>query len=416
MLALALASCRSCDAPSPAPGGGASVSGAPEGAPSGVSETVDATRAKRTTTPEIALRNLDAQVAAAERIVEQPGAPWSAKSRFASALLDRGALVGRLSDLERALSVAEDAVAEVGRRKDTLALLAQAHAALHHFPEALAALDEARSLGELPENQRGARAAILDATGHPDEALALRRAEREAYANTATSCAEAASLGATGALEDASRGFRTGIGLQRDVAPFPIAWCLFEEGRMWERAAQPAKARALFEEAVRRVPAFAHAAQHLAALVEPERGLQLLAGVAQRADDPTYAGALAELERRAGKPGWEARAAEAKRRFEALEAKHPAAIGEHAARFWAGVGGDPARGLALARAAFAARRTPDLLETLLAVAETAAAGDLCELAREAEKVPRPHATLRAEAARLLERCGDAAAAARVRAR
>jgi hypothetical protein len=51
--------------------------------------------------------------------------------------------------------------------------------------------------------------------------------------------------------------------------------------------------------------------------------------------------------------------AEARRGFDALVERHPAAFADHAARFWLDAGADPQRAFELAGANLALRRTPE---------------------------------------------------------
>jgi hypothetical protein len=89
----------------------------------------------------------------------------------------------------------------------------------------------------------------------------------------------------------------------------------------------------------------------------------------------------AELAARAHDPRAAQLLADARAGWERYLAAYPAAFGDHAARFYLGVGGDPARALALAEANLANRDTAEA--AALVVDAALAAGDAaraCEVA------------------------------------
>ena len=90
----------------------------------------------------------------------------------------RAQILGRIADYERASELAEQRALDAPA--DGLAFLARARtrASLHRFDEALADLDTAERLGT-DLGLEAERAAILQAVGRYDEAMALRRKAAE---------------------------------------------------------------------------------------------------------------------------------------------------------------------------------------------------------------------------------------------
>jgi hypothetical protein len=103
-------------------------------------------------------------------------------------------------------------------------------------------------------------------------------------------------------------------------------------------------------------------------------------------DDPEYAGQLAELlasdNSENVKDEVKALRARAAARWDELLARHPEAFADHAARFYLGVGGAPARALPLAEKNLAARRTAESFALLVDAA--LAAGDVARACAAAE--------------------------------
>jgi tetratricopeptide (TPR) repeat protein len=137
----------------------------------------------------------------------------------------------------------------------------------------------------------------------------------------------------------------------------------FQRGLMWLEQRDLHTARAWFEAAQRRVPAYAAALGHLAevdiALGEREAAISRLRPLTVSSDDPEYAAQLAGLLSEAGQAQearlWRARAAA---RYDELMARHSAAFADHAAEFWLTAGADVRRALQLARQNLAIRQTP----------------------------------------------------------
>jgi hypothetical protein len=121
---------------------------------------------------------------------------------------------------------------------------------------------------------------------------------------------------------------------------------------MWLGTGDLPAARAWFDAAVQRVPAYApalgHRAEVDAAMGARAAAVSSLRPLTTSSDDPEYAATLARVLQVAGHrweaEQWRLRAAA---RYDELVSCHPEAFADHAADFWLTVGGDRRRGLAL---------------------------------------------------------------------
>jgi tetratricopeptide (TPR) repeat protein len=323
----------------------------------------------RTTDGTIALLNLQAQIEPLERLAAQGQLPIRQGAELVDLLSLRGQILGRIADYEGAAERAEQMVGDFAA--DRVAFLARARmrALMHRFEEALIDLDAAERLGAAGPELDAERAAIFQAVGRYDEAMALRRAAVERRETFETLGGLAALHAECGEIDAAERRFDESRGRFRGVSPFPLTQLEFQRGHMWQEQGDLRRARDWFTAAWRRLPAYAPAEGHLAEveadLGEPEAALARLRRLADASDDPDYAAQLARLLRRAGRleeaRAWRARAAA---RYDELVARHLAAFADHAAEFWLEAGDDPHRALWLARRNLEARRTPRAHELL----------------------------------------------------
>ena len=308
----------------------------------------------------------------------------------------RGMYLSRVADYERALELTEDAVQREPKNAEARVARAGARSTLHLFSQAVADLDEAERLGTLPVSTRAARAAILQARGDLDGALALRHAVTEGDPSITTLSAEAALLGEIGRHDDAAKMFSRALDSYHNVYPFPVAWALFQEGLMWEKAGLTPRAKAFYQVTQERLPIYAHAVSHYALLEAPARAVELLTPVVATADDPEFELALSQRLRDKG-DGAEAdrRLAHVKARYDELVDRHPEAFADHAGWFWLDEGRDPAKALALAKKNLAVRANGKAYE--LAVLAGIAAGsreEACRLGTEGAKQPHASEMLR----------------------
>lgn len=329
------------------------------------------TNSIRTTHPDIALGNLNAQIAGLESRAAVSRLGVEQQAELASLLSGRAQYGGSIADRERALRIADRLVAEQPDHPATLLARARARAGLHLFGDALADVEAATVRGARPAAADPVRAGILQALGRYDDALALRIDAAERRPDVDSLGALASLRAERGEIEEAARLYAAARRSFRDVSPFPLAWLSFDEGLMRMRAGDNAGALALFADAHERLPSFAAAQCHRgemeASLGHIDRAVALLRPLAESSEDPDAAGQLARI------LGENGRTAEARTwrdiaaaRYDALMQRHPEAYADHAAEFWLAAGADPVRALAYARQNLAVRQTPRAYELVQA--------------------------------------------------
>jgi tetratricopeptide (TPR) repeat protein len=269
-------------------------------------------------------------------------------------LMLRGEVLGCIADDERAAELAQVLVRDAP--DDGAAWLARARtrAAFHRFLEALADLDAAGRRDVDRAAPDAERAAILQAVGCYAEALVLRRDAAERRPDFTTLGALAVLEAERGKVAQAERLFTEARRRYRGVSPFPVAELDFRRGLMWLGQRDLHTARAWFDVAVQRVPAYAPALGHLAevdaALGARDAAIDRLRPLAAFSDDPEYAASLASVLSDAGQPleaeQWRMSAAA---RYDELVVRHPEAFVDHAVEFWLTVGGDRPEGAPVGR-------------------------------------------------------------------
>ena len=190
----------------------------------------------RTTDGTIALINLEAQIESLER----QAAPGRLASRWWGELIDRialrGQILGRIADYERAAALGEQIARDAS---DGLGFMARARARalLHRFKEALTDIDVAASLGVADAEVEAERAAIFQAVGRYDEAMALRRTAVERRADFETLWVLAALHAERGDIDTAEHLFGESRKHFRGVSPFGLAQLeAFNGGRLCGRS------------------------------------------------------------------------------------------------------------------------------------------------------------------------------------
>ena len=327
----------------------------------------------------LALLNLGAQIDALEPEVRLGHATVETRVALVELITLRGLIIGRIADYVRAEEIAEQLVRDAPG--DARAFLARARmrATFHRFDDASVDIDRAVRLSLDAATANGERAAIFQAVGRYDEALALREEavkRRASFENVAALVGLHAERGETQAAEQRYAESRSRY---RGVSPFPLALLDFQLGHMWMSEGRLTDARRSFEAALRRLPAYAPAQGHLAEveaeLGETDSAVVRLYPLALSSDDPDYAGQLARILAETGRGGnsrhW-CRLAAA--RFGELVANRPEAFADHAAEFWLGAGADPDKALRLAKMNVAVRNTPRA-RALLAQAVAASGSD-----------------------------------------
>jgi tetratricopeptide (TPR) repeat protein len=316
-----------------------------------------------TTAGIIAVGNLEARI---DGQVARAAAGWltiGERAELVELIALRGHVLGSIADYERAAALADELARQVPGDARSLLARARTRAVFHRFGPALTDLDAAAAAGGDRAELDAERAAIYQALGRYDEALAIRRRAIDSHADFSALAALAGVYGERGETEEAERWFTAATRYYRGTSPFPLATVEFQRGRMWIEHDDLSRARAWCDAAVRRLPAYVPARGHLAevdaALGDSAAAIARLRPLAPASDDPDYATQLARILGDAGQTEeaqtWRARA---EARYDELLARHPEAFADHAAEFWLTIGGDPGRALRLARQNLALRQTP----------------------------------------------------------
>src|SRR5215831_17562630 len=128
-----------------------------------------------TTHPKIALQNLDGQIEELEKAHARSREALQFTGTLVGLLATRAQYLGRLSDYDRALALAEEAIHRAPGNASALLMRAGARSSLHRFSDAMTDIDLATATGVEPETIGPLRASILQAQGHLREALAIWR-------------------------------------------------------------------------------------------------------------------------------------------------------------------------------------------------------------------------------------------------
>ncbi len=371
-------------------------------------ETVAIDTARRTTSPDLALRNLDASIDGARSHYERIGSS-STRSRLVSLLQLRAQLTGAYDDF---LAIDELTREGIERNPDGARALTDRAGYLttvHEFAEARSALDAAQRAGATEAELLVDRVTIDLAVGvDPTTLLPLAQSRVDERDDTNSWTLLAGVLAATGDFEGADLAFRTALDRYGDVSPFTFATNAFRRGVMWsEMADRPDLGRPLYEEAVRRFPDYVVANVHLAELEalagDREQALARLEHlVALGVGDPEPAGYLGEL---LGPVDGGPLVQQANARYDVLLERFPGAFADHGSEFFAGPGNDPERALALA--AFNLERRTNPRAYVVALGAAAAAGarvQRCQWAIDAAPLGEHHPVLANEVRAALEAC------------
>ena len=367
----------------------------------------DAEAAVRTTDGAITEGNMDSQIDGWEHILKDlRQGSVQAMAGLATLYDTRAQYFGKLAGYDRAEELAELAVKTQSGDPEGILELASMRAAMHRFPEALLELDAAAKAGAKQAAVRSLRASVLQAQGHLEEALALRRAGMKEYATVFTLGALGAAEGAAGDAAEAEQHFAQAIKVYRDTSPLPIAWVDFQRGMLAEKAGLLDRAADRYAAAHARLPQYAQATGHLAGIIlalqgDKTRAVALLRPLLMSTDDPEYEGQLATLLINSTDPAEAAEGAalrtKAAARYEELLTRHPQAFADHAARFFLTF--DPSRALNLARKNLEVRQTVeayDLALSAAALARDVSAG--CTISQQALARPSPSRRIQALAA------------------
>lgn len=351
--------------------------------------------ATRTTSPTLALANLDAQIAGYRGLLDADPTDPERASAVVERLLTRAQFLGRPDDYDEALAITTT-VLEAGRSPDALTLRSKVMAAVHRWDEALSLLTEAEVEGGDPTLIQRSRDNIEVALGSADLEAVLMRADAwvEEAPGVASHGARANALSKLGRYAEADEAFVAAMSTYRDVAPWVVAWSDFQRGVMWSEAAnRPDLATKLYAAAVARLPAYHVAVVHhseLLAEVSSEEAIKLLEPVSESAGDPEARGFLARLLDERDQDRATSLRTTAKAAYEDLLVRHRAAYAEHGAEFFLNVVFEPEKALELALENLEDRPNSGAFELAVEAAFAAGQRDLaCSLTERARREARP---------------------------
>jgi len=327
-----------------------------------------------TTASIIAIANLDQQIA---QLRDEPDVE--------DLLILREEFLADYGALDRASALAES------RFVSTQDLLkrAQARATVHRFADALSDLEGAKQHGVSSVQLVPLSASILIATGHATEVIAQLKKDLIRNPSFASRSMLATAYAAMGRVDEADRLYAAALADLNTTLPFPYAWIYFGRGLMWaEQGQNPARAEAMYTQALAYVPEFAAANISLAKL-EMARGdntaaRKRISQVARSTNQPEALALLGALDVRNGDlvEGNE-EISRARQRFESLLVRYPLGFADHAAEFYLGPGHDPERAWLLAERNLANRETDRSVALAVKAAEaTGRYQEACNLLRK----------------------------------
>jgi tetratricopeptide (TPR) repeat protein len=316
-----------------------------------------------TTAGAIAVGNLEARIDGQVSRATAGRLTVGERAELVELIALRGHVLGCIADAEWAAALADELASQAPSDPRSFLARARMRGVFHRFASALTDLDTAAALGGDRVELDAERAAIHQALGRYDQALAIRRFAVDRHVDFSALAALAGVYGERGEMDEAERWFTAATRCYRSTSPFPLATLEFQLGQLWMEHDDLRRARAWCEAAVRRLPAYVPAQGHLAeieaALGETAAAIARLRPLALASDDPDYATQLARILGDAGQTEdaqtWRGKA---EARYDELLARHHDAFADHAAEFWLTIGGDAERALLLARQNLALRRTP----------------------------------------------------------
>ena len=246
----------------------------------------------------------------------------------------------------------------------------------HRFDDARGQLARAARLGAPADDVRRHALTLDQACGRDLGAvLAARRQDAAASGRAEDLVPLGAVLADLERCAEADAVYRQALSSCDGVSPFPPAWTSFQLGMLWGELApdpDPDLATRWYRRAIAYLPAYAKARVHLAEICA-SRGrfgeAEALLAPALASSDPEVRWRLGDVLIAQGRSD-EGRAQldAARLGFDRLLHRHMLAFADHAAAFYAGSGGDPARALQLAQANAANRPTRRAVEMVRKIA------------------------------------------------
>jgi tetratricopeptide (TPR) repeat protein len=216
-----------------------------------------------TTAGVIAVGNLEAQIKGQISRGTRGRLTVGERAELVELLALRGHVLGCVADAEQAATLADELAGQVPGDARSLVARARMSGVFHRFAPALTDLDTAAALGGDRAGLDAERAAIYQALGRYDEALAIRRTAADSHPDFNALAALAGVCGELGEMDEAERWFSSATRCYRGTSPFPLAMLEFQRSRLWMEHGDLRPARAWCDAAVRRLPAYVPAQGHL---------------------------------------------------------------------------------------------------------------------------------------------------------
>ncbi|MDL2400303.1 tetratricopeptide repeat protein [Rhizobium mayense] len=339
---------------------------------------------RRYTSGRIAVANLSASIGTLERD-RSNGADPEKLLALSKLLFFRGDLLGRIADHDRAEAIANEAVAVAPESAKALFVRAQIAGRFHLFEKAKGLLAHAFMAGYSRQEIDAERAALLQATGHYNEALVLRERLAKRIPGIDTLGSLASLLAEMGDWAAAEVCYADAVAADHGISPFPGGQLLFEWGVSAMRRGDLDRAEALFAhlEVIlpQHVPGRGHRAEVALARAKLDVAKALVAPLVEMSDDPEYRAVHAEILNALGDCGAAREEAKcAAEGYKLLLARRPEAYADHAAAFFMGIGNRPKRALELALANFKLRDTPRSRKLLARASHAAEVAPVREVA------------------------------------
>src|SRR5437870_1240734 len=181
----------------------------------------------------IALLNLRAQIDGLERDVRIGHASIESRVGLIDLITLRGVILGHIADYDWAAEIAEQLVRDAATDGRAFIARARTRAVFHRFTDALDDVDRAERLSIDAETTYPERAAIFQALGRYDEALAIREEAADRRASFENVAALVGLYSEIGEIEAAERLYAESRRRYLGVSPFPLALLDFQLGLMW---------------------------------------------------------------------------------------------------------------------------------------------------------------------------------------
>src|SRR5262249_52012888 len=181
------------------------------------------TSGRATTAGVIALGNLEARIAGQVGQATRDRLAVGERAELVDLIALRGHVLGRVADAEWAATLAEELVSRAPGDARSFVARARTAAVFHRFAAALTDLDAAAARGGGRGTRAAGRAAIYQALGRYDEALAIRRQALPQRPDFSAFGGLAGLYAERGDLVEAERWLRAARCCYRGVSPFPLA-------------------------------------------------------------------------------------------------------------------------------------------------------------------------------------------------